>query len=238
VLPGALLLIAVLGAAAEAGWPGGGPVERSMPASLPALDGPIAADHSSSIVVDVPFGIRGGLPKRYGAKIEPESLALASSDGHPRAISYTSWIPLPTVRAVRRHAFYARLAAAQTGSPSDSRQASLARADPQRMSVGWVLVWRASPEVLYYLRQTGFRFDYQADGSRCTGRMASGAGRPNASGLSAGSITRPAPAPTASLPAASPRPHRPSPLARQHHPARTGGGALYVNDWFRRCDAG
>jgi hypothetical protein len=159
-----LLLSAVLGTALEAGWPGGGPAKKSIPASLPALDGPIAADHSGSIVVDVPFGIRGGLPMRYGAKIEPESLALASSDGHPRAISYTSWIPLPTVRAVRRHAFYARLAAAQTGSPSDSRQAGLARADARRMNVGWVLVWRAAPEVLYYLRQTGFRFDYRADG--------------------------------------------------------------------------
>jgi 4-amino-4-deoxy-L-arabinose transferase-like glycosyltransferase len=164
VLPGALLLIAVLGAAAEAGWPGGGPVERSMPASLPALDGPIAADHSSSIVVDVPFGIRGGLPKRYGAKIEPESLALASSDGHPRAISYTSWIPAPTVRAVRRSAFYARLVAAQNGIPSDARQARLARAAARRMDVGWVLVWKATPEILHYLAQAGFRFDYRADG--------------------------------------------------------------------------
>jgi hypothetical protein len=164
VLAGALLLIAVLGAALEAGWPGGGPVRRSMPASRPALDGPIAADHSSSIVVDVPFGIRGGLPERYGAKIEPESLALASSDGHPRAISYTSWIPAPTVRAVRRHAFYARLAAAQNGSPSDARQARLARADVRRMDVGWVLVWTATPEILHYLAQAGFRFDYRADG--------------------------------------------------------------------------
>jgi hypothetical protein len=164
VLAGALLLVAVLGAALESGWPGGGPVRRSMPASRPALDGPIAADHSSSIVVDVPFGIRGGLPERYGAKIEPESLALASSDGHPRAISYTSWIPAPTVRAVRRHAFYARLAAAQNGSPSDARQARLARADARRMDVGWVLVWTATPEILHYLAQAGFRFDYRADG--------------------------------------------------------------------------
>jgi hypothetical protein len=161
---GTLLLISVLGAALEAGWPGGGPVRHSIPASLPALDAPIAADHSGSVVVDVPFGIRGGLPERYGAKIEPEALALASSDGHPRAISYTSWIPLPTLRAVRRHPFYARLVAAQDGHPGDARQARLARADARRLDVGWVLVWRARPEVLRYLAQTGFRFDYRADG--------------------------------------------------------------------------
>jgi len=161
---GALLLTAVLGAALEAGWPGGGPVNQSIPASWPALDGPIAADHSGSIVVDVPFGIRGGLPQRYGATIEPEALALASSDDHPRAISYTSWIPVPTVRAVRRHPFYARLVAAQSGRPSDAGQASLARADARRMDVGWVLVWRAPAEVLHYLEQTGFRFAYRAGG--------------------------------------------------------------------------
>jgi len=163
VAAGTLLLIVVLGAALEAGWPGG-PVKQSIPASLPALDGPIAADHSGSIVVDVPFGIRGGLPERYGAKIEPEALALASSDGHPRAISYTSWIPLATLRAVRRHPFYARLAAAQNGAASDARQARLARADARRMDVGWLLVWRDTPAVLDYLTQTGFRFDYRADG--------------------------------------------------------------------------
>jgi hypothetical protein len=163
VAAGTLLLIVVLGAALEAGWPGG-PVKQSIPASLPALDGPIAADHSGSIVVDVPFGIRGGLPERYGAKIEPEALALASSDGHPRAISYTSWIPLATLRAVRSHPFYARLAAAQNGAASDARQARLARADARRMDVGWLLVWRDTPAVLDYLTQTGFRFDYRADG--------------------------------------------------------------------------
>ena len=161
---GALLLVAALGAALESGWPGGGPVSRSMPAALPALDGPIAADHSGSIVLDVPFGIRGGLPERYGRGFEPEALALASSDGHPRAISYTSWIPAPTVRAVRRHPFYARLSAAQDGRPSDTRQARLARADARRMNVGWVLVWRATPRILRYLEQTGFRFAYRADG--------------------------------------------------------------------------
>ena len=159
-----LLLAAAAGVALESGWTGGGPVRQSIPASLPALDGPIAADHSGSIVVDVPFGIRGGLPERYGARIEPESLVLASSDGHPRAISYTSWIPLPTLRAVGRHPFYARLAAAQNGHPSSASQGRLARADARHMDVGWVLVWRSAPDVLHYLAQAGFRFGYRADG--------------------------------------------------------------------------
>ena len=161
---GSLLLAAAAGVALESGWAGGGPVRASIPASLPALDGPIAADHSGSIVVDVPFGIRGGLPKRYGTRIEPESLLLASSDGHPRAISYTSWIPLPALRAVGRHPFYARLAAAQNGHPSSARQGRLARMDARHMDVGWVLVWRSTPDVLQYLAQAGFRFGYRANG--------------------------------------------------------------------------
>ena len=35
--------------------------------------------------------------------------------------------------------------------------------DARRMDVGWVLVWHATPWVLHYLAQTGFRFDYRAD---------------------------------------------------------------------------
>jgi hypothetical protein len=32
------------------------------------------------------------------------------------------------------------------------------------MDVGWVLVWEATPQVLDYLAQAGFGFDYRADG--------------------------------------------------------------------------
>jgi hypothetical protein len=32
------------------------------------------------------------------------------------------------------------------------------------MDVGWVLVWKATPEIVHYLAQAGFRFDYRADG--------------------------------------------------------------------------
>ena len=44
-------------------------------------------------------------------------------------------------------------------------QLQAARLNARRMDVGWVLVWwRQSPAVLSYLRGTGFRFSYRADG--------------------------------------------------------------------------
>ena len=168
VLAGCLLAAAVAGAAAEAGWPGGGPdspTGRMVRTSLPALDRPIAADRSRSIVVDVPFGIRGGLPERFGASVYPQALLLGAEDGHPRAVSYTSWIPVPTLIAISRHPFYARLAAAQNGLPVTAQQAAQARLDARRMDVGWVLVWpKRDPWVLRYLSEAGFRLSYRADG--------------------------------------------------------------------------
>ena len=72
-----------------------------MSTALPALDRPIAADHSGSIVLDLPFGLRGGLPL-YGKPVSAQPLLLATADGHPRAISYTSWVPEPTAAAMPR----------------------------------------------------------------------------------------------------------------------------------------
>src|SRR5215469_597483 len=70
----AVLLIPVLVLAAlEAGWAGNLAV-ATMPTAMPALDRPIAADHSGSIVVDVPFGVRGGVPlAREGGAFDPEA---------------------------------------------------------------------------------------------------------------------------------------------------------------------
>jgi hypothetical protein len=135
-----------------------------MPTALPALDGPIAADHSHSIVLDVPYGLRGGIPL-FGSSITPQEQLLATSDSHPRAISYTAWVPEPTVRAIEKHPFYVRLAAAQRGEPSTPAELSRARRDARRMDIGWALVWRRGPAaVLPYLIAVGFRFDYRADG--------------------------------------------------------------------------
>lgn len=153
----------------EAGY-SSGPQVGSMPTALPALNRLISADHSGSIVVDVQFGLRGGI-QEYGKPFSPSALVAATADGHPRAISYTSWVPANTIRAIERHPFYSQLAKAQSGIPlaparnSSGRQVSrqqlaAARADARRLGVSWALVWtrHANPPVDKYLTATGFRY--------------------------------------------------------------------------------
>ena len=95
-----LLVAALALAVLEAGW-AGIPHRGTMLTALPALDRPIAADRSGSIVLDIPFGLRGGIPL-YGSAISPRPLLLATADGHPRAISYSSWVPARHRRGHRR----------------------------------------------------------------------------------------------------------------------------------------
>ena len=159
-----ILVVAVLGVL-EAGWsgsPGGVP---AMPTTLPALDRPIAADHSGSIVVDVPFGLYN-LPF-YGEPPTTQAILIATADGHPRAVCYTSWVPTRTVAAIARHPFYAQLNAAQQGRKRTPAQIAAARADLRTLHVGWVLVWlpKPRPALAQYLSATGFRFSYRADGA-------------------------------------------------------------------------
>ena len=159
-------------AIAEAGW--SAPGRATMPTALPALDGPIAADHSGSVVVDVPWGLRGGLPL-VGEPIAAPALVLATADGHPRPISYTSWVPATTIKTMLSHAFYAGLNRAQHGQPSTPAQLSAARSDLGGLHVGWVVLWRSamtanlspggSQAVASYLTQLGFRPAYSADGA-------------------------------------------------------------------------
>ncbi len=153
----------------EAGWGGTGTME--MPTALPALDGPIAADHSRSVVVDVPFGLRGGIPL-YGGLFAPQALVLATADGHPRAISYTSWVPAATISKIRRQPFYRLLITTQNfipGKPvvlhATAAQLAAARANARQLGIGWVIVWTNNPVAKHYLAVTGFRFDYRADGA-------------------------------------------------------------------------
>jgi hypothetical protein len=154
-----VLTLAVL----EAGWPGN-PGIGTMPTALPRLDGPIAAQHTRSIVVDVPFGIRGGLPV-IGGSFPAESLVLATADQHPLADAFISRIPAGTLAGIKHNPFYAVLLNAQGGQHrTTAAQFAAAAASARRMNVGWVLVWRQTRPVLRALRLAGFRFAYQADG--------------------------------------------------------------------------
>ena len=142
-----------------------------MPTSLPALDRAIAADHSDSIVVDAPFGLRGGVPL-YGGQFAAQSLVLATNDGHRRAVSYTSWVPAATIRGIKKHPFYTLLVSSSNyvdGAPvvlkASPAELSDARRDARRMHIGWVLVWTPNPLIARYLVATGFRLDYRADGA-------------------------------------------------------------------------
>jgi hypothetical protein len=160
----AIAAVAVLGAL-EAGWPGtpgGLPV---MPTAFAALDRPIAADHSGSIVVDVPFGL-DNVPS-YGLEPTPQAILMATADGHPRAICYTSWVPTKTIAAIEGHSFYAQLNQAQLGHTVGRAQVAKARADLRTLHVGWVVVWLPRPDqsLSRYLSATGFRFAYRADGA-------------------------------------------------------------------------
>ena len=152
-------------------------VTATIPAALPALDRPIAADHSGSIVVDVPLGVRSAVPlPDEGAAFNPEAEVQATADGHPRAVAYISRLPESTLAAVKRHPFYADLldaqrepgrrlppAAGQPGPPGVARRRP--RLDARRMHVGWAIVWSPTPVILSYLRAVGFRFGYRADGA-------------------------------------------------------------------------
>jgi hypothetical protein len=158
-----LAVVAVLGAL-EAGWsgsPGGVP---SMPTALAALDRPIAADHSNSIVVDVPFGCY--VVPQWGENPDAQAILLATEDGHPRAFCYSSWVPTKTLAALQRHPFYFQLNKAQHGYARTPAQIAAARADLRTLNVGWLLVWQPdpSPALSRYLSGTGFRFAYRADG--------------------------------------------------------------------------
>ncbi len=184
-----LIAVVIALAILELGYSGNAKI-GTMPTVYPRLDGPIAADHSGSTVVDVPYGMRGGIPE-YGGRFAAQALVMATKDGHPRAIAYVSRIPNSTLAAIRKHAFYSYLiktqhftfapvavpltAAAQQSWPQWARKASYytpltagqvaaGRRDARTLHIGWVVVWYSNPAIVQYLHQTGFRFAYHTGG--------------------------------------------------------------------------
>lgn len=170
-----IALVVALGAL-EAGYPGN-PHVAAMPASYPRLDRAIAADHTRSLVLDVPFGLRGGIPV-WGVPFFPQALVMATADGHPRSIAYVSRVPRPTIAAMHAHPFYRYLVEAQHQVPRmcpwsrtwneppfrlgcmhapgvvrarnlrfTGAQLAGARQDATRMRVRWAVVWKRNLSV-------------------------------------------------------------------------------------------
>jgi hypothetical protein len=114
-----LLAVIAVGAILESGYAGySGDVRKvsTIPVSYPGVDRGILNDHSNSIVLDLPFGLRGGIPVD-GVPFFPQALVMATEDGHPRSIAYTSRLPGPTKYAINNHQFYAALIDAEHEVP-------------------------------------------------------------------------------------------------------------------------
>jgi len=176
----ALVMVSVL-AVCEMGTAGIGltpPV--TMPLALPRADGPIAADHSRSIVVDIPLGVRGGVPvPGEGAAFDPEVQVQAAADGHPRTAAMISRLPPSVLARVKSYPFYHELFWLQEFRAQrrfrggrlprwvvDAAQLAADRRSALGMHIGWAIMWKSLPTVSDYLREVGFRFDYAADGTR------------------------------------------------------------------------
>ena len=156
----------------ELGW-SGNPPGNVMPAPLritamgtsyPKIDDAIAADHSSSIVVDFPFGIRGG-PPIWGPAFNPQAQVMATADGHPLANGLISRVPAATLTGMQHEPFFAGIVNLwhnpgyvdhAPGFPKAARNA-------RQMNVGWVIVWptHVNHAIARYLRLTGFKVAYR-----------------------------------------------------------------------------
>jgi hypothetical protein len=146
-----LIAVIVAFGALEAGWSGASATSPGYPSNfgydgtmrstLAALDRPIARDPSRSIVVDAPYGLRGGVGVT-GEPIAPAALLIATHDMHPRAIGYTSWVSKATIKGIAEHPFFRYLYVAETIGPLYPNRIAAARADLKTLHVGWVIEWR------------------------------------------------------------------------------------------------
>jgi hypothetical protein len=160
----------------EAGWSGAPSTSPGFPSNfgyhgtmqsvIRDLDRPLTQDHSRSIVVDVPFGLRGGVGVT-GQPIAPSSLLIATHDQHPRAIAYTAWVSKAANKGIARHAFYRYLYVAEKAGHLYPTRIAAARADLKTLNVGWAVEWRnvwtdhhqwgRYKRLTMYLERVGFR---------------------------------------------------------------------------------
>jgi hypothetical protein len=138
---------------------------KTMATNYPAIDRLIAADHSGSVVLDVPFGLRGGTGVT-GLPFVAQSQVIATADGHPLADALLSRVPTSTINAINSEPFYHDLISAQSGRYQFSTaQIQQAAENAARMHIGWVMLWTYNKHLRAFLVETGFSFLYRADGA-------------------------------------------------------------------------
>jgi hypothetical protein len=151
------------------------PPENAIPVKRRHVYGPIRHDRSPSIVVDVPFGWVTSI-RSIGVGYRTEPVLRAVEHGHPIAYGFTNRLSDSRLEALASHPFYAGLLARQYVDPNAGppwptphppREPSIeeARADRERLGVGWVVLHpTADRTVVDYLTGTGFVWSHAADG--------------------------------------------------------------------------
>jgi hypothetical protein len=158
LIAGALVAFALL----ESGYPdGGGGNNHWVPLARTHLYAPVKADHSRSIVVDVPLGFLGANTGDGASPGQMEPMLRATEHEHPIAEAYLSRISPELVEKLGSYPLYYSLIDLQgpagASQPSPASPA-LARASAQSLDARWVVVWpAANRRVLAYLRAVGYR---------------------------------------------------------------------------------
>lgn len=176
-----VLVVGLAAAVLELGW-GGNPPGQVMPASLhvgtmgtsyPKIDGPIAADHSNSIVVDFPFGIRGG-PPVLGPQFAPQTELMATADQHRLADALISRPPAATMTGINHIAFYRALLDITHQIRISGELRHTAWAGAKYRKINWVIVWpdqMVPLSISGFLKHVGFKLDYEVRGIKVFHRL-------------------------------------------------------------------
>lgn len=151
----AALLVAF--AVVEAGFPDGGGAKQWVPMTRTALYAPVRADHTRSIVVDVPLGFLSGTVGAGADANMDEPMFRATQTGHPTAEGWLSRITPATVAALTAHPLYGDILAVQSGQ-QPAASIALARADAQAIDARWLVLWPgAAPTTVPFLSSIGYR---------------------------------------------------------------------------------
>jgi hypothetical protein len=160
----ALALLLVAFAVLESGFPDGGVSKQWVPLTRDALYARIRADHTHSIVVDVPLAFIGSTAGAGEDANQMEPMLRATEHGHPVAQGYVTRLPQRLVDKLVAHPLYGAILATQSGAPNHITSAAAA-ADARRIDARWIVMWpQANSAVRAYVARMGFRLVGSEDG--------------------------------------------------------------------------